>query len=271
MAKRYFTLSVVLMLASMAFGQASKGDVDGSGSPHSDVTVDIMGSEEGRFAAQGLELGVIKELPLSSPVQGLSGAYAPSPEVNIPGNGIMHGIENIWNNFVKDEVLAWHQNYNSNQVAAGIDNAGRRIQWMAAHPLESTMILGMGGEGGGIGKFGPNDLLLGVREYESEFRELGEGGYHFRERLVDDYYAGRQLTDLRELMHNLPPGAKIRFYLKGINMKEVFDVNAKHYMSFTSIEMRYIRALWGEAFNSDNVLFYPPDSNVPMNGVPWEK
>ena len=130
MAGRYFTLAVVVMLASMAFaqGQDTKGDADGSGSPGYRATVDIAGDEEGRLAAQALELAVTKDLPLSSPVQGLSGAYAPSPQVQIPGGDAASGWGGMTQWGVALAAGKGQFDYTSpNCVCDGLLDAGLRV------------------------------------------------------------------------------------------------------------------------------------------------
>ena len=158
MAGRYFTLAVVVMLAGMAFGQANtKGDTDGSGSPGYKEDYEIVGQVRGYDAATELAIQTTLEanaavgaLALSNAApQITTGAVSPQPQVEIPGDsgGIGTWVKNVVSNFFKNEVQAWHDNYNSNHVAAGVDNVQTSLRRMSDDPVGAAIALAEGAAG----------------------------------------------------------------------------------------------------------------------------
>ena len=133
MARRYFTLAVLVMLASMALAQApdtnTKGDTDGSGSPHFEIQGEIIGSGDNADALLKLQSGVVFDSPLfQNPPQGSLTVMAPQPQVEIPGGSaseIGSGPDSV---AVANNMRAF--------VLAGIQAAWNRVDYFLNGPSE---------------------------------------------------------------------------------------------------------------------------------------
>jgi len=203
------------------------------------------------------------------------------------GPGLFGAIGNRFMQFFRDEVIAWHQNYNSNHVVAGIDNVGASLRDMSSDPGRSLFILGTGSANGMIGPELPGageapwsstDVIfgldpLGSRQLRIFQAEVGGGG---GKRIVELWDPAREEVshaidrEIRIRAIGDAPG-KLRFNLDGIvgltdetgaygPKAPIWNLNAieEVYGSATTAwELLGVKVWWRTgALSYDNVTFY---------------
>lgn len=163
MAKKYFTLVVLFLVGALATsgwaqstnanGQSTNlcGPVEGGASTCPGSTYQTSGT----WVAFGDGMATVDVAGFASSY-GVGSSTVQDTGDTSPGGGLMNStgafgaIRNFAGNFFQSQVQAWHDNYNSNHVAAGIDNVQQSLRAMSqGDPLTRNLNFVLGMSGGG--------------------------------------------------------------------------------------------------------------------------
>jgi hypothetical protein len=197
------------------------------------------------------------------------------------------GIGNRFMQFFRDEVIAWHQNYNSNQSVMSITAVGEA--WSPNPPKIAIGIVPFEGpELPGAGEvFGPHDLVFGldpegpIRQLKTFQLEVGGGGGN---RIVQ-LWQGRgevgPFIDAQITKIAMGAPGRIRFNLDGLEgltgpsgaygdaapIWDLFAGEAKYGTATTANELMLIKSFWRRGrLGYNNTTFYLKGQAV---GAPW--
>jgi hypothetical protein len=280
---RLFTLFAVVLLMSVAgWAQAAGGN----------APTNACGAVSGGFTSCSLSFGNGQPggdsgwiTPATEPAIDPGNSLPPvdlPPGQGIPSTTFAEEVGNRFMQFFRDEVIAWHQNYNSNQSVMSITAVGEA--WNPAnqsltHPRIAIGIVPFEGPelpGAGEAPWSETDVIFGLdpegaRQLKTFQQEVGGGG---GKRIVQ-IWNGRgdvgHVIDQEIRVRALGAPGKIRFNLDGIeglrDSNGAYGPNApiwnlaaqeaRYGTATTAWELLGVKVWWRTgALSYDNVTFY---------------
>jgi hypothetical protein len=290
--RAFLALAVVVLLLTIG---AVAQQPDGTGAPgaicahcqdpNGGVAYVHPGADGTGLYADWLSANDFAVPSMSITVEDWQNSLSSGPSWNLgmdAGPGLFGGISNRFMQFFRDEVIAWHQNYNSNQSVMNVTAIGEA--WNPANqsltnPRTVIGIVPFGPElpGAGEAPWSSTDVIfgldpLGSRKLRIFQAEVGGGGGKRIVELWNPELEAVETTVNREIriraMGNAP--GKIRFNLDGIEgLRDangnygpdapIWDLNYSEARggSFTAWELLGVKVWWRTgALSYDNVTFY---------------